>query len=304
MISIEAEERCGHLITTEVKKMWNVQLGCLEELKRICKKHDIQFFASSGTMLGAVRHQGFIPWDDDIDVFMLQQDYERFCAIAAQEMQEPYFFHHNTTQKGAHFGMARIRNSNTTGCTKTEFQKLSRYENYNCGIFIDIFPLVYVPKGRLKIMWHKLKTKFYSMLIRGCDARHELMRTGKYNFRQSLHKTILLWNMMRPFMSEEKLRRKRNAVNTPCKTGEKVGMLTFFGYVDKYCWPVRWFDELIELPFEDTTIPCPKDYDKILRHQYGDYTVFVKGTAAHTIDVLDPDTPYKEKLQAYYKGAG
>ena len=86
------EELCGHLVTTQIKKLWSVQLGCLQELKRICEKYDIMFFASGGTLLGAVRHKGFIPWDDDIDVMMFYDDYVRFCEYAPKEIKSPYFF--------------------------------------------------------------------------------------------------------------------------------------------------------------------------------------------------------------------
>ena len=85
------EMRSGFLVTTERKKLWNAQIGILLEFARICKKHNLQWFAGGGTLLGAARHGGFIPWDDDIDVVMLRPEYEKFQQVALQEVKDPYF---------------------------------------------------------------------------------------------------------------------------------------------------------------------------------------------------------------------
>ena len=83
--------RSGFLVTSHRKKLWNVQIGLIKEFERICKKHNIKWFAFYGTLLGAARHKGFIPWDDDVDVAMLRPDYNKFLDIAADEIKYPYF---------------------------------------------------------------------------------------------------------------------------------------------------------------------------------------------------------------------
>ena len=134
---LEEEIRCGYTVTRKMKKVWAVELDLLNELLRVCNKYNIKIFASGGTMLGAVRHKGFIPWDDDIDMGMLRKDYDKLCKIANKEFQYPYFFQTNYTDPGTLRGHAQLRNSNTTSFLQNEGSEYS----FNQGIFIDIFPM-------------------------------------------------------------------------------------------------------------------------------------------------------------------
>ena len=102
--SIEPEVCCGHPITTKTKKVWRIELDLAEQLRRICEKNGITYYATGGTLLGAVRHQGFIPWDDDMDFVMPYPEFQKFCQVAASELEYPYAFDTN-------FTMARIRRS-------------------------------------------------------------------------------------------------------------------------------------------------------------------------------------------------
>ena len=88
----EEEVRCGHTVTSQIKKLWSVQIACLEQLKQICERHNIRYFVSGGTLLGVIRHKGYIPWDDDLDVVMFKEDYDRFCQVAPNELPPPMNF--------------------------------------------------------------------------------------------------------------------------------------------------------------------------------------------------------------------
>ena len=135
---LNEEVRCGYTVTKQMKEVWAVELDMLEKLLSVCKKHDIKIFASGGTMLGAVRHQGFIPWDDDIDMMMFRDDYEKLCKVAQEEFEYPYFFQTEYTDVGSLRGHAQLRNSATTGILAGE--RNQKY-SFNQGIFLDIFPL-------------------------------------------------------------------------------------------------------------------------------------------------------------------
>lgn len=281
-------------MTAQTKKLWAVQLGCLQELNRICQKHDILFFASGGTLLGAVRHKGFIPWDDDIDVMMFYEDYVRFCEVAPRELPQPYFFQNYQTEPGFGPAMSRIRNSETTGCTLYDINMADG--NYNCGVFIDIFPLFGIENGwrRLKQKW---SIKIWKDVLAGSEIKRMACQSGwKRTLKKWLHPKVWLWNMVNLFIDHVKVSKKLLAVCAGAKSYSQIGLLSFTGFNPKLIWNKEWFDDIITLPFEFIEIPCPKEYDSILRTQYGDYMKFVKGGQIHTMALCDPDTPYKAKL--------
>ena len=138
------EIRCGWRVDEKTKRIWAVQLEMLDEVERICKKYGLKYFADSGTLIGAVRHQGYIPWDDDIDLAMLREDYETFLKVAPGELKEHLVLQTPYREKNYLRAHAQLRNSRTTGCSRED-----RKAGYNCGIFIDIFPLDAMPEGRV-----------------------------------------------------------------------------------------------------------------------------------------------------------
>ena len=93
----QEELRSGYLVSEKMKKVWAVELELLDYFDKLCHKHNLQYFVDYGTLLGAVRHQGFIPWDDDIDIVMFRGEYEKLKVIAQEEVCEPYFFQNSYT---------------------------------------------------------------------------------------------------------------------------------------------------------------------------------------------------------------
>ena len=144
---IAEEIRCGYKVTQQMKEIWAVELDLLSEFDRVCTKYNIKYFACGGTLLGAIRHHGFIPWDDDIDLAMARKDYEKLCEVAPKEFVHPYFFQTEYTDPGSLRGHAQLRNSITTGILKEEYPLRKKI---NQGIFIDIFPLDGVPEDHTK----------------------------------------------------------------------------------------------------------------------------------------------------------
>ena len=109
------EVRCGFPVTEKMKRVWAVQLSMLDEVERICRKYGLRYFADSGTLIGAVRDKGYIPWDDDIDLAMLREDYERFVKVAPRELGEGLKLQTVYTEENYLRGHAQIRDGRTTG---------------------------------------------------------------------------------------------------------------------------------------------------------------------------------------------
>lgn len=117
------------------------ELEILNEFVRVCERHNLRYFLVGGTLLGAVRHQGFIPWDDDIDVGMLREDYEKFSKIAQVELSEQYFYQSPQTDPHYFLTYNKIRKHGTQ-----VYEERFRNSNFHKGVFIDIFPLDFCPK--------------------------------------------------------------------------------------------------------------------------------------------------------------
>lgn len=139
---LREEIRCGYTVCRQMKQVWAVMIDLLVEFDRVCKKNHIIYYASGGTILGAVRHKGFIPWDDDIDIMMMRSEYNKLYNIAGREFKHPYFFQTEWTDRGSLRGHAQLRHSMTTGILTSEYKQ---HFSFNQGIFIDVFPLDAIP---------------------------------------------------------------------------------------------------------------------------------------------------------------
>ena len=145
--NLEAEEICGYKVSAKMKKVWKKELEMLDELSRVCKKHHLKWFLIGGSLIGAVRHNGFIPWDDDVDVALFRDDYNKLLKLAKTEFKDPFFFQTPYTDK-LYRGHAQLRYNGTTAILPEEINR-----SHHQGIFIDIFPFDEYPKT--KHDWNK-----------------------------------------------------------------------------------------------------------------------------------------------------
>lgn len=286
---LKAEERCGFFVDETMKKVWAKDMELLRVTEDICERHGIKWYADGGTLLGAVRHRGFIPWDDDIDIQMFRSDYDKFLEACRLDLKYPYFLQWTGTEKGFQPWHAKLRDDTTTGSTRFE---TACFPEWHRGIFIDIFPLDNVPDGKLRYFIHMTRLKIFRLLLLSFEVPRspEAKRISK-----ALAKAVT--GFLNKITSHEKLSmRYLEIVKSVPEGTKKVGVTAFRPGVKKYEWDRRLFEKTTLLPFEDRTVPAPYLYDERLRVQYGDdYTVLKKGGAQHTSVFFDPEKPYKER---------
>ncbi len=248
----------------ELRALQNVLLEMLAELDRICKKNGIQYYLDGGTLLGAVRHKGFIPWDDDLDVVMLRSEYERLRAACRQDLNATkYFFQDNTTDPEYRWGYARIRRKNSA------FVRLGQeHLKMQTGIFLDIFLRDNVPDFYPR----RLLNCFYAFFLR----KVLYSEVGKVNARGGFLRGIYaLLNKIPPpfaFRRLERLAAKWNARPAQYTRCLAFHYVSSHGYRFQLGFDRRWFtEEPVMLEFEGRSFPAVRDYDGYLKCLYGDY---------------------------------
>lgn len=291
------EIRCDYTVSEKQKKVWAVELDLLSKLLEVCDKYKIKVYAFAGTLLGAVRHQGFIPWDDDMDVCMLKDDYEKLLSVAEREFTHPYFFQTAYTDKRFHIGNARLRNSNTTG-----FIPYNDDINYNNGIYIDIFIMSGYIDNKFKLITQLLQLRFVEKLIHSyyvnLDDKH-----GVKKYAMSLVK----W-FDNHFLSYDGLLDKYYKIlNKYEYESNKVTILTSSNWIMERYWCFREDLEKIKLmQFENIMIPVPVNFESVLKNSYGDYMKYPpieeRGKWHENVIYFDPDTPYIDYVRRKHGG--
>ena len=285
-MNLDPEERNGYYISAEMKKVWSIEMQLLKKLLEVCEKHNLKVWAEGGTLLGTIREKGFIPWDDDIDMAMMRDDYDKLQALAKDEFKSPFFFQSGYTDKFAN-GLSRIRMDGTTAITH-----LSIYCNCHQGIFIDLFPLDVVPDNedsRNKFIHEKVK------------KRLEL----KYSIDNSLSFTNWKYNCK---IIKSRIKTRIKGFHTCFKeydqfvkqfwtsNNHKVSLVSWL-FEERYLRDKEWYNDTIYLPFENIMMPVPGNYDAILKTQFGDYMKPVKAPTMHGgFAALDPDHSYIDYL--------
>lgn len=256
----------------EKELLRKLQLELLEmakDFKRVCDSNGIEYSLDAGTLLGAVRHHGFIPWDEDLDIGMTRENYDKFIEIGQKELGDQYFLQTWESDPNYALPFAKIRKVGTL-----YIETASQFASANNGIYIDIFPYdVYPLKDcERKRQKHDI-SKYAGLLLMKSNYKPWLMLKGIkriYVYLRYLPRKILS-----RFVSRDYIISKCKAVMTQYNSikGENFDLFVDAGaaYYEKWHFPKSMFSKYIQLPFEDTTFSCFKDYDEYLKIGYGDY---------------------------------
>lgn len=263
----EGEEREGFYVESKMKRFWAAEIEVLEEIKRICEKHHIKYFAEWGTLLGAVRHKGFIPWDDDLDIGMLREDWIRFMEVAPRELGKEFEIRNLYCDSEHDQVIARVINGRHMNFEK---EHLERFHFCPFSAGIDVFPIDYLSRDEKK---RQEQDDIFRLLMKCASSlsQEPPYKKDDYEIVASLEKmTGLKVNWDNRLYHELK-----KMIDTVCAFYEDKDADTVCGFMRRY-WqpfyeiPKEWYGEVIEVPFEYTTIPIPVGYDEMLKRKYGE----------------------------------
>lgn len=248
-----------------------ILLGFLLEVDRICKKHNIKYFLGGGSLLGAVRHKGFIPWDDDADVMMLRKDYDRFLSVLPSELPNYLFAQTQENEKDSHFPFTKLRINNTL--LSTEFT--SRFPNIHNGIFLDVLAQDYTSNNAFLRKIHMKATASSRWLVLDKWRGTSVNANSRFS---SLCANILRKIFPLGFLQkvQNKLISLHKNMKNPKYLFDSMGR-----NVSRGAFPAEWLDEAIWVDFENAKLPIPKEYDKYLKYLYGDYMEMIPVSERH-----------------------
>lgn len=260
------ETREGFVIAEDMKRAWAAQLEVLEEVKRVCGILGIKFFADWGTLLGAVRHHGFIPWDDDMDIAMLREDYMRFLSEAPVLLEKYYEIKSVYNDPEDDIIKARIINGRHI-CFEPDF--LARFHGCPYVVGIDIFPVDNITDDKRALDKQIESLRF---LLRTAESVPEKGPYGAevLELMKKIEKTFGI-----PVNYNNRLKHELKKIyDIVCSlyqdenSAEVCSMIDFAEGWD-YHAKREWYEDICELSFENTTIPVPEGYDGLLQIKYG-----------------------------------
>lgn len=270
----------------QINKLKLLENEMLREVVRICDELHLEYYLIGGTLLGAVRHKGFIPWDDDIDIGLLRADYEVFISRARDTLSHKMFLQNYTTDADMIFPFTKIRYNNTTF-----IETRSKNSKMHQGVWIDVFPLDYYEMSSVKRKINGFKKKLLNLRI----AEEEYFeKSNNHSVPHIIAKKILTTIVHARYPKLSDAVKKIDRINSSSRACDIV-INNCGAYLDKEAFPISWIGSGTEVDFEFHTYRTFQEYDKYLKQIYGDYLTpppIEKRVSVHDIEVIDLNNSY------------
>ncbi len=316
------EIREGFYLDTTMKTLWAAELELLQKVAEVCDKYGLKWFAACGTLLGAIRHEGFVPWDDDMDIWMIRNDYNTLMKVLPKELPEDYRARSPLTEEGYDQFHTCVNNGSGISIAKDWLER-----NHNCPftVGLDIFPLDYLPRNETD---RELQKNLFTLAGRVAQVAKQMAR-GDFDakegeteeevqarlqyFKQEMEDGIVyLKESCKLPINQQLLEEEKwyDLSSEMWKWANHIAMMynedeadVLVEYVDYTLWEVKkypkeWFAETYAASFEGFMLPVPAEYDRILRQIYGNYELYHINGGAH-------EYPYYkrqlEQLREYVK---
>ncbi|MCR5602653.1 MAG: LicD family protein [Lachnospiraceae bacterium] len=299
----EEEVREGFYIPTMMKRYWAGQIKVLGEIDRVCRKHDIQWFATYGTLLGAVRHGGYIPWDDDLDICMMRKDYDRFFEVAVRDLPEEYSAINVKYEQYLTNMIGRVLNNYKLKVV--DYSEGHMRASCECPYLlgVDIFPMdnIYEDENKEQDRVRRLHDISLAIDIIKKNVSEsdipdmegtlaflldliERDNNVKININENTERELLL-------LSDRIYSEYEN------DDSAEVALMPLWAGFNCNRFPRALFRDCVKIPFENTEINAPGRYDELLRLAYGDYMVIHRGSGLHGYPVYGtPENMLRERM--------
>lgn len=289
-MNTEEEYRNGYLVTSQMKKVWNVQIQLLKKLLEVCNKYNLRIWADSGTLLGTIREHGYIPWDDDIDMGMFREDYDKLLEVAPLEFNAPYCMQSALWTPRFSRGHAQLRMDDTAGILPFDI-----FQDFHLGIFIDIFVYDAVPDNESEFILLQKKAEKMKRCIKAyCYPMPMLSGIRRpIRFWRNLCGRLFVWrhSFKKTFQEYDHLFKTYHIADN-----NRVAYMMHRFQPEKFL-DKKLFEETIYMPFENVMMPVPGGYDNILKAEYGNYMEPRKAPTTHGgYLVLDAEHSYKDYI--------
>jgi lipopolysaccharide cholinephosphotransferase len=285
----QGEEREGFFVEEMMKRAWAAQLEVMKEIEKFCKNHGINYYAEWGTLLGAVRHKGFIPWDDDIDISMKREDYQVLLKYGDAELPEGYFIMTVDREAEVADPLMRIVNSRTINLSE-EF--LKKYHGCPYAVGLDIVPYDYIPDDGAE---HDIQHALLQAAI-AIKAAYREGRGSEEELKQLEELCNCRINREKSIIQQLNILIDRLSALYTKDECRYIGPMHHYAVYGDCKMPKEWFGEPVWLPFENTQIPVPTNYLEVVKAEYGENYMTPVRVETH-------DYPFYKKQQKYLEEA-